>query len=538
MLSLHKKAKKITYFSALAVLAVPAVIYGVSQSSVSNSTYATGENVMSEGFADQAFYDCILNAYQTEHQGETIAITGLTDEQLGDIYRVSCTADVANLSGIEKLTGTHTIEILAKTYSTSQQFPLIPNNVNNLTNLESIALRDFRGGGDVSNLGHLPQLKRINLSDSKVENLDWIDRLTSLQQVKMINSYIDDDVMSSVTNWPQSLLDLDLSNTIMSSGGSMTSDNTISNIESLRHLSNLNSLNLNRNKIENIEPLSDLNNLQTLKIRQNSIFDFTPILDKNFTTIEADGQQDTFFTNRLTVTLPKLFGQVMDDSGDNNTVAKQLYNGGHDNFLYNATLNADENNITITNMYSYASIQVCEQYNGVVCGIAHGSSLRIIFKSNLVAITAPAPVPSLAHGVPKTATDLELPATITMQLENDIAVNVPVTWNIDDSDYEPSNPEEQTFVVTGTLALPSFVTNEDNIPLQTSITVTVEAAEEASDGDTDSNTASDTATPDTGKNTITDETSGEEVNLIFPISLSLMLIIGLLVSRRRIATKK
>ncbi|MGG0656937.1 carbohydrate-binding protein [Rummeliibacillus pycnus] len=50
-----------------------------------------------------------------------------------------------------------------------------------------------------------------------------------------------------------------------------------------------------------------------------------------------------------------------------------------------------------------------------------------------------------------------------------------VTWNVDDSKYDPTVKTVQTFTVNGTVTLPNGVENPENIPLTTSISVTVDA---------------------------------------------------------------
>ncbi|USK36696.1 hypothetical protein LIT25_26570 (plasmid) [Bacillus sp. F19] len=48
-----------------------------------------------------------------------------------------------------------------------------------------------------------------------------------------------------------------------------------------------------------------------------------------------------------------------------------------------------------------------------------------------------------------------------------------MTWNVDASNYDPTLKTVQTFTVNGTVTLPNGVENPNNVPLTTSIRVTV-----------------------------------------------------------------
>ena len=92
----------------------------------------------------------------------------------------------------------------------------------------------------------------------------------------------------------------------------------------------------------------------------------------------------------------------------------------------------------------------------------------------LVGITAPAAVTGLDNGVAKTASALGLPATVALVTDAGSA-NADVAWNVGESSYDPALKSAQTFSITGTVTLPSEVTNPNNVPLTTSIRVTVNA---------------------------------------------------------------
>jgi|GEM_PF-3108713 len=118
---------------------------------------------------------------------------------------------------------------------------------------------------------------------------------------------------------------------------------------------------------------------------------------------------------------------------------------------------------------------------GTIIAVAHvnGRNATILQQvdvsdgsKKLTSITAPAAIPGVANGTAKTAAALGLPATVALVTYGG-NVNADVTWDVDASSYDPAVTAEQTFTVEGTVALPAGVSNPDNIPLTTSIQVTV-----------------------------------------------------------------
>ncbi|MBS7525235.1 S-layer homology domain-containing protein [Fusibacter paucivorans] len=91
----------------------------------------------------------------------------------------------------------------------------------------------------------------------------------------------------------------------------------------------------------------------------------------------------------------------------------------------------------------------------------------------LQSITAPSDVTGVKAATEKSATALGLPETVTMV--TDLGdVDVAVTWDVDSCDYDPAIMTEQTFAVSGTVALPEGVVNPDAVSLSTAINVTVD----------------------------------------------------------------
>ncbi|MFD0616136.1 discoidin domain-containing protein [Paenibacillus sp. GCM10027629] len=90
----------------------------------------------------------------------------------------------------------------------------------------------------------------------------------------------------------------------------------------------------------------------------------------------------------------------------------------------------------------------------------------------LNSITSPVAVTGVANGTAKTATALGLPQTVKMDTDGG-SVDASVTWNVEASSYDTSQKTQQIFTVSGTVTLPAGVVNPNNVPLTTSIQVTV-----------------------------------------------------------------
>jgi hypothetical protein len=93
----------------------------------------------------------------------------------------------------------------------------------------------------------------------------------------------------------------------------------------------------------------------------------------------------------------------------------------------------------------------------------------------LLGITAPAAITGVANGTAKTAADLGLPGAVTL-VTDDGNVQAEINWNVAPCSYDPSITTEQTFTVNGTVTLPDGVVNPDNISLDATVSVTVDAA--------------------------------------------------------------
>ncbi len=79
---------------------------------------------------------------------------------------------------------------------------------------------------------------------------------------------------------------------------------------------------------------------------------------------------------------------------------------------------------------------------------------------------------SVANGVEKSASGLQLPSTVKITTSKD-KMNASVKWDVKGCAYNQKSAEAQKFSVKGTVALPDGVTNPDNLNLVVSVNVSV-----------------------------------------------------------------
>ena len=101
-------------------------------------------------------------------------------------------------------------------------------------------------------------------------------------------------------------------------------------------------------------------------------------------------------------------------------------------------------------------------------------------QAKLIAVTAPQSVSGVANGTERTAEALGLPKTVTIETESEHITTAEVNWNLTDlvsGSYDPDVRTEQNFTVKGTITLPEEVANTDQLPLEVTINVIVQAAD-------------------------------------------------------------
>ncbi|MFD0616120.1 carbohydrate-binding protein [Paenibacillus sp. GCM10027629] len=102
-----------------------------------------------------------------------------------------------------------------------------------------------------------------------------------------------------------------------------------------------------------------------------------------------------------------------------------------------------------------------------------------IMSKALTSIATPAAITGVINGTAPSPAALGLPGTVVMMTDGGNA-NTFVNWDVAASGYDTTVKTEQRFTVPGTVVLPSDIANSNNVPLSTSISVTVLAATDPS----------------------------------------------------------
>ncbi|NOU98898.1 discoidin domain-containing protein [Paenibacillus planticolens] len=121
---------------------------------------------------------------------------------------------------------------------------------------------------------------------------------------------------------------------------------------------------------------------------------------------------------------------------------------------------------------SYVKLEATAGVGGFASAAEIGVTVAPSVLPNLVSIKAPAAITGLDIGTARTAAALGLPANAVLVTESE-NVDANVTWDLSGINYDPATKAGQTFTVPGTVALPSGVANANNVPLTTSVSVTV-----------------------------------------------------------------
>ena len=98
----------------------------------------------------------------------------------------------------------------------------------------------------------------------------------------------------------------------------------------------------------------------------------------------------------------------------------------------------------------------------------------------LISITNPQPITGLANGTAKTVSALGLPSTVTIVTESTDITTAEVIWDLENlvsGSYDKDVRTEQTFTLKGIVVLPKTITNSSHIPLEVTLTVTVNAGD-------------------------------------------------------------
>ena len=175
-------------------------------------------------------------------------------------------------------------------------------------NLEELLI-SFQEVTDLSPIAGLTQLKILVLRGNPISSLESLRHLTELEQVKMTDNFLIDDLsplsgkkkLRDVRSWGSPITDITpLVNLpsiefISMCGNKITEipslenapnlkrlyifGNQVSDVSILKNFTNLVRLNLADNKITDITPLAELTNLDRLDLADNKITDITPLAE-------------------------------------------------------------------------------------------------------------------------------------------------------------------------------------------------------------------------------------------------------------------
>jgi hypothetical protein len=106
--------------------------------------------------------------------------------------------------------------------------------------------------------------------------------------------------------------------------------------------------------------------------------------------------------------------------------------------------------------------------------------------TNLISIGTPTSITGLMNGASKSAAGLGLPATVAIITSNG-SKSASVVWDVASCTYNQSSLSAQSFIVAGSLTLPSGVVNTNNISLSVAISVSVNQGTNPDSGTVGSN---------------------------------------------------
>lgn len=212
-------------------------------------------------FSDKAFEKAIRNKLNIHDRDiyysdvKNITSLDLTNE------------NISNISGLENF-----IHLKSLDLSYNEIKDLSP--ITRLDEIENLNL-SHNQIEDVSYISNFVNLKELNLSDNQISDLDHSRHL--YMDTDKTYGETSDNVFTKLTH----ITSLDLSNSVLDDYAN--DRNRITDVEDLKVLTNLVSLNLNGNDISSLDDLKNLNNLNTLKLSDTEISDLDDL--KNLSNI-------------------------------------------------------------------------------------------------------------------------------------------------------------------------------------------------------------------------------------------------------------
>ena len=204
---------------------------------------------------------------------------------------------------------------------------------------------------DLTGLEASTNLRKLNLYNNKIENIEPLKGLTSLTYLLLDGNKIENiEPLKVLTN----LISLSLFN------------NKIENVEPLKVLTNLTSLSLFNNKIENVDPLKGLTNLTSLGLYSNKIENIEPLkelINLTILSLSSNKIENVEALKGLTK-LTTLY--LSSNKIENVEVLKGLTNI-RTSSIFNEEINVSPN----TNKFN---LPVLKKYNGEILDIVQASN--------------------------------------------------------------------------------------------------------------------------------------------------------------------
>ena len=212
MLSLHKKRRMILSTIATVAVFLPATIFAISKTAVSNNTYALTYPIP-EGYTsivDPNFYDCVASTFISTYilPSEEIPETGLTDSQLARIERLICDGSgkpdealISDVTGLDKMSALYYLD-LGNNQLTSIDLSDNPGmwyldlNSNQLTsiNLPDSTVLDqaylYSNQLTSIDISHNTKLTRLDIFDNQLTFIDTSSNVSKLQTLKADDIYL------------------------------------------------------------------------------------------------------------------------------------------------------------------------------------------------------------------------------------------------------------------------------------------------------------------------------------------------------------
>lgn len=261
------------------------------------------EDIVTITFEDENLYDTIMSELSNKienHEDDKLTIQ-MTQENIDSVISLSLSDNISNIEGIEYFSNLESFYVSNYIGNDDDIIDLTP--LSNLTELKKLSInyvtiRDINVLQNLSNLTSLT-LKRTAINSAPIsengfkditvlrnssltslniqgydignnqENAETLSKLQNLTRLSLCGCNISDDDLEFISELT-GLEELYL-------GGPNYEGNNIENIEPLRKMTNLKSLNLSNNKISDITSLYELTNLREVALHYNNITDITSL---------------------------------------------------------------------------------------------------------------------------------------------------------------------------------------------------------------------------------------------------------------------